>query len=217
MWKKIRAAAAEALDRTKDLAGDAVERAKSTAGSAAEKAKDLAGDIGEVAKTAGRATAEGAGTALNKAGSGLKAAGAVAGQGARRAGEGIKNVAQGAATGAVAVGGGVAGSATELGAKAWDQVDARVESYWAVVKDTFVETAGSAIQSFAENDATMERIFKAVYLVLPGQLRLWVVEEQFVKFCFKNRDRLVGAALEAPAQPEVPVLPAPNDARVVDI
>ena len=217
MWKKLKTAASDALTRARDVAGDATELATSTAGSAAEKAKDLAADVGQVAKTAGRATAGGAKTALSKAGAGLKTASAVTGHGARRAGEGIKNVAQGAATGAAAVGGGVAGTATELGAKAWDKVDDRVESYWAIIKESFIETAGNAIQSAVENDAAMGRIFKATYFVLPTHVRLWVAEEQFMKFCFKNRDRLVGAALQVSAASEVPALPAPNDTRIVDV
>lgn len=217
MWKKLKAAASDALTRARDVAGDAAERAKSAAGSATERAKDLAEDAGQVAKTAGLATVEGAKTALSKAGTGLKSAGEITGQGARRAGEGIKNVAQGAATGAATASSGVAGTATELGAKAWDKVDDRVESYWTVVKDTFIETAGNAIQSAVEDDASMGRIFKAVYFVLPADLRRWVSEDQFIRFCFKNRDRLVGTALQVPAPSEMAALPAPNDTRVVDV
>jgi len=143
---------------------------------------------------------------LQKTGSGLKTAGEITGEGARRAGGGIKSAAGSAAAGAVTIGGAVAtgvvtaggavaGTATEVGAIAWNAVDDRVEAYWDVIRRTVIETAGETIHSTVTNDATMERIYKAVYLVLPSDIRRWVSEEQFIIFCMKSRDRFVGAAL----------------------
>lgn len=217
MLKKVRDTASETLDRAKDLAGDVAERAKPLAASTTEKTKDVAREVGQVAKTAGQATAGGAKTAAHKTGIGFKTASAAAGRGARRAGDGAKNVARCAATGAVVVGSGVAGTATELGAKAWDKVDDKVETCWMAVRETFIETVGTALQSAVEDDATMEKVFKAMYSALPADMRRWVSEEQFRGFCFKNRDRLIGAALQAHAEPEVSALPAQNETRVVDV
>lgn len=188
------------------LSEDAAEHPESVVGNVADKVKGMAEGTARIAKTAGGATARGVTTAWEIAGIGLKSGGAVAGQGARSAGSHLKTA-----------GGAVAGAATEVGAKAWDAIDDKVESCWAVVRETFIETAGGAIQSAVENDATMERIFKTVYFALPADMRRWVSEEQFISFCLKNRDRLIGAALQAPAQPVAPALPEQNDTRVVDI
>lgn len=206
MWSKIRDAVSETLDHARAVAGGTRERASSVAESVVEKAKDLAGDTGQAAKTAGHATAEGVSTALNAAGRGLSGAGAVVAQRAIQAGEGAKRAARSAAK----AGHEVAGTTAEIGAITWKKVDERIETYWPAVRDTVVVTAGGTIRAAAANDATMERVFKVAYVVLPADIRRWVSEEQFVKFCFRNRDRLVGPALLAAAPPEAPALPAPD-------
>jgi hypothetical protein len=216
MLKKVRDTASETFERTKDFVEDTADRTKPLSGSAAKKAKGAATSIGRVAKTAGNATAGGAKTAAAKTASGVKTASAAAGKQARRAGGAVKNAAQISAAGAATVGSGAVEITSELGAKAWDKVDDKVEACWTTVKETFVETAGSAIQSAVKNDATMEKIFKVAYCALPSDMRRWVSEEQFCGFCFKNRNRLVKAALEAPTQSDLPALPE-HKIRVVDV
>jgi hypothetical protein len=86
-------------------------------------------------------------------------------------------------------------SARQSGEAALDQkTGILMEENWPKVQQVFQEKVGPAALAAAQNDQTMEKIFKLVYAALPFPVHLAVKEEAFVKFCFANKDRLLPAA-----------------------
>jgi len=69
-----------------------------------------------------------------------------------------------------------------------------IEENWPKVQQVFQEKVGPAALAAAQDDKTMESLFKLVYAALPFPVHMAVKEDVFVKFCFGHRDRLLPAS-----------------------
>ena len=86
-------------------------------------------------------------------------------------------------------------SARDAGQKAVDaKTEAVIEQHWPQIQQVFRQKVGPAALSAAQDDQKMTITFKLVYAVLPFPVHLAVKEDDFVKFCFAHRDRLLPAA-----------------------
>ncbi len=68
---------------------------------------------------------------------------------------------------------------------------AAIEEHWPKVQQLFQEKVGPAALAAAQDDQTMEMLFKVVYAALPFPVHFVVKEPAFVTFCFSHRDRLL--------------------------
>jgi hypothetical protein len=66
-----------------------------------------------------------------------------------------------------------------------------IEEHWPQVQALFREKVGPAALAAAQDDSKMELLFKVVYSVLPGPVKLLVNEGSFVQFCFSHRNDLL--------------------------
>jgi len=74
-----------------------------------------------------------------------------------------------------------------LGQKA----DKAIEENWPKIQQIFQEKVGPAALAAAKDDEKMRSLFKVVYMELPFPVNLAFKEDQFIKFCFEHRDRLL--------------------------
>ena len=80
----------------------------------------------------------------------------------------------------------------EGGQEKMDQkAQAAIEEHWPKVQQLFQEKVGPAALAAAQDDKTMETLFKVVYAALPFPVHFVVKEAAFVTFCFSHRDRLL--------------------------
>jgi hypothetical protein len=56
------------------------------------------------------------------------------------------------------------------------------------------ESARRSTSSLLQNDDKMRKLFGAAYDSLPKPIHRFVTEPQFIEFCFKHRERLLGKA-----------------------
>jgi hypothetical protein len=75
-----------------------------------------------------------------------------------------------------------------------EKAEVAIQENWPKVQQLFQEKVGPAALAAAQNDETMTKLFKVVYLALPMPVHIVVKEELFVKFCFAHRDRLLPPA-----------------------
>ena len=69
-------------------------------------------------------------------------------------------------------------------------VEKAIEEHWPKVQKIFQEKVKPTALEAAKNDEMLQIIFISVYHQLPFGLRLVIKKDSFIKFCFKNRDRL---------------------------
>lgn len=69
-----------------------------------------------------------------------------------------------------------------------------LEEQWPKIQQLFKEHVGPAALAAAQNDQTMQSLFKTVYSILPFPVRMVVKEDAFVTFCLEHRTRLLPAS-----------------------
>jgi len=85
-------------------------------------------------------------------------------------------------------------SARDSGQKVFNrQSQLLIEEHWPQIQTLFQEKVGPAALAAAQDDSKMEALFKIVYAVLPGPVKLVVNEGAFVQFCFSHRADLLPA------------------------
>jgi hypothetical protein len=67
----------------------------------------------------------------------------------------------------------------------------KLREHWPKIQQLFEEKVGPAALAAAKNDEMIRPLFERVYWRLPRPVRMVVKEESFVRFCLKNKDRLV--------------------------
>ncbi|MCH7914118.1 MAG: hypothetical protein IH856_13945 [Deltaproteobacteria bacterium] len=67
----------------------------------------------------------------------------------------------------------------------------KLREHWPRIQQLFEEKVGPAALAAAKNDEMIRPLFERVYWRLPRPVRMVVKEETFVRFCMKNKDRLV--------------------------
>lgn len=67
----------------------------------------------------------------------------------------------------------------------------KLREHWPKIQQLFEEKVGPAALAAAKNDETIRPLLERVYWRLPLPVRMVVKEETFVRFCLKNKDRLV--------------------------
>lgn len=78
-----------------------------------------------------------------------------------------------------------------FGARSRATVEERLRAAWPTIQKAVLESAVDLARTAAQNDVELRRLFESVYRKLPPKMRRWVSSEQFVRFCFQNRDRLL--------------------------
>ena len=67
----------------------------------------------------------------------------------------------------------------------------KLREHWPRIQQLFEEKIGPAALAAAKNEESMRSLFETVYRRLPFRIRMVIREETFVRFCLKNKDRLV--------------------------
>lgn len=88
-----------------------------------------------------------------------------------------------------------------FGARSRAGVEERLRASWPTIHKTVLESAVDLARTAAQNDVELRKLFESVYRKLPPKMRRWVSSEQFVRFCFQNRDRLLDRTQATPAIP----------------
>jgi hypothetical protein len=85
-------------------------------------------------------------------------------------------------------------AARDSGQQIFDrQSQVLIEEHWPQIQTLFQEKVGPASLAAAQDDSKMELLFKVVYSLLPGAVKLVVKEGSFVQFCFSHRNNLLPA------------------------
>jgi len=71
------------------------------------------------------------------------------------------------------------------------QVEKAVEEHLPKIKEIIQEKIAPEALAAAQNDEMMEILLTPVYKLLPLPVRLVIKKDMFLKFCFKNRERLI--------------------------
>jgi len=71
------------------------------------------------------------------------------------------------------------------------QVEKAVEEHLPKIKEIIQEKIAPEALAAAQNDEMMEILLTPVYKLLPLPVRLVIKKDVFLKFCFKNRERLI--------------------------
>ena len=67
----------------------------------------------------------------------------------------------------------------------------KIRAHWPRIQQLLQEKVGPAVLAAAKNDESLKPVVERVYRSLPPRVRMLVKEETFVRFCLKNRDKLV--------------------------